>query len=113
MQRPMYLPKEKVRTLLAVYLTEAERREIEQKALAAGLGQSAFIRNAALGAPILVIPSGNAKHWESLARVGANLNQIAKAINSHRATGVDIEIINALAEQVRLLRLELTRGVPR
>jgi hypothetical protein len=106
--RPRYLPREKLRGQLTVYLTGAEREEIDRKATDAGLGLSAYIREAALGHRVQAVPSGNIEHWRELARVGANLNQLAYAINAGKASGVDLDTIRALAEQVRLLRLDLT-----
>jgi len=108
--RARYLPREKLRGQLTIYVTGAEREEIDRKATAAGLGLSAYIRDAALGHRVQAVPSGNVEHWRELARVGANLNQIAHAINAGKANGVDIDTIQALAEQVRLLRLDLTGG---
>lgn len=69
---------------------------------------SAFIRKAALGRKIETPPSLiNIEAWRSLAKVGNNLNQLAYAVASGRAHGVDADLIQDLAEQVRQLRLAL------
>lgn len=108
--RSMYLPKEKLRAKLDIYVSAPERGQIEEKAAAARLPLSAFVRNAALGIAMPVVPTGSIERWRDLARVAGNLNQLAHAINEGRATGVDIDTIAALSEQVRLLRLELVGG---
>lgn len=105
--RSMFLPKEKLRAKLEVYVSAPERGQIEEKAAAARLPLSAFVRNAALGIAMPAVPTGNIERWRELARVAGNLNQCIHLLNSGRATGVDIDTINTLAEQVRLLRLEL------
>ena len=41
-----------------------------------------YIREAALGRPVVVIPEINREAFSSLARIGANLNQLAHHLNS-------------------------------
>lgn len=105
-----YLPKERLRRKLDFYLAPDEQAAVAQKAKLAGLPVSAFVRHAALGLTVQTIPSANVAHWRELARLAGNLNQIAHAINCGLATGVDSACIEQLAEQVRLLRLDLAGG---
>ena len=91
-----------------LYLTAAERHQLEIKANAARLPMSIFLRRVALAKKLTQPPSEIARaQYADLARVGANLNQIAAAINSGRANGIDVEVINDLAQQVQLLRMQL------
>lgn len=105
------LPRAALRDGLDLYLNADERRQIEVKAQAAGLSLSSFIRRAALGHKVEAPPGeGSIRRWQALARTTANLNQLLIAVHSGRATGIDPLVISELAEQVRLLRLELLGG---
>lgn len=106
MPRPL-LTHAELRERIDLYLNAAERSAIEAKARDAGLAVSAFIRKAALGQRIEVPQVVNAARWGELARTTANLNQLAHAVNAGHASGIDPRLIEELADQVRLLRLEL------
>jgi hypothetical protein len=91
-----------------LYLTDAERLALEIKARAACLPTSTFLRRVALKKKIEQPPTEiSRKQYAELARVGSNLNQIAAAINAGKAHGIDVDVIEELATQVRLLRLSL------
>jgi hypothetical protein len=91
-----------------LYLTDDERASLQIKARAACLPMSTFLRRVALKKKIEQPPTEISRtQYAELARVGSNLNQIAAAINAGRASGIDVDVINELATQVRLLRLEL------
>ena len=91
-----------------LYLTDGERAALEIKARSARLPMSTFLRRVALSKKIEQPPSEISRsQYAELARVGANLNQIAAAINAGIAHGIDVDVINELAAQVRLLRLQL------
>ena len=91
-----------------LYLTDDERAALQIKARAACLPMSTFLRRVALKKRIEQPPTEISRtQYAELARVGSNLNQIAAAINSGKATGIDVDVINELATHVRLLRLEL------
>lgn len=109
MPRPL-LTRAEIRERIDLYLNAAERSAIEAKAREAGLAVSAFIRKAALGQRIEVPHVVNAARWGELARTTANLNQLSHAINAGHASSVDPRLIDDLADQVRLLRLELLGG---
>ena len=104
------LPAERLRKRLDTYFSQTELAAIVAKARQAGLPTATFVRNAALEINVAQIPSGNSMHWRELGRVGSNLNQLTRAINSGVASGIDAALIDQLAEQVRLLRLDLTGG---
>jgi hypothetical protein len=105
------LPSAVLRKHYVIYLSESEREQIRAKAEAVKLSVSTFVRMAALGLPVQTPPSDvSVRRWRELARTTANLNQLSLSLNSRRATGVDPVVIDELAEQVRLLRLELLGG---
>lgn len=107
MARPL-LSSTVLRDSIDLYLNAEERRDIEAKAQKTGLPLSTFIRRSALGQKVEAPPGEfSLKRWQELARTTANLNQISKALNEGRATGIEPAVIDELAEQVRLLRLEL------
>jgi hypothetical protein len=106
MARPL-LKSSALRTKVDCYFSPDERSHLQAKASQVGLGLSAFIREAALGKPIKALPAVNAERWGELARVAANLNQIARHLNEGRAHGVDASLISELLAQVQALRQEL------
>lgn len=62
-------------------MTPEERNQIERKAIIAGESVSNYLRNSALKQEIVVIDGLN-KFTIELRRIGNNLNQITKAVNS-------------------------------
>lgn len=80
MARPLQ-PSNELRDRFDLYLSDAERAAIRDKAQAAGLPMSAFVRRAALGQRCIPVPAINAEQWAKLGRLAANLNQIAKHLN--------------------------------
>ena len=101
-----------LRTRIDVYLAANERDEITRRAAEAHLPVSAFIRKAAMGQRVSTVPMGNAARWASLSRLSANLNQIARHLNSGRVDGIDVETVEHLLDEVRALRLELLGAEP-
>lgn len=97
-------------------LTAEERAEIEERAAAAGLSLSAFIRACALGdagprarrRPVVDTAKLAETHIE-LKRVGNNLNQIAKAINTGHAPPL-IEVQRA-GEELSLVLFEIASAM--
>ena len=106
MARPLLLP-EDLRKPVKLFLTSEERTAVETKALASGLALSTFVRKVALGQRVVSLPTTNAEQWEKLARLSANLNQLARAANSGSAVSVDPDLLAALSVQVRRLRFDL------
>lgn len=109
MARPLMRACE-LRTRVDVYLDVAERAEIHRRATQARLPLSAFLRKAALGQRVTTVPSGNVERWASLAQLAGNLSQIARHLNAGRLTGVDAALLEAVAAEVRGLRLDLLGG---
>ena len=107
MPRPLKFSSQ-LRQRFDLYLDIAEVEKIRANAQAARLPMSTFVRRVALRQQIeLPPPAGNLAHWRELAPLASNLNQIARACNSGLLPdGIDLAV-SALAEQVRLLRLEL------
>lgn len=106
MGRPLLRSRE-LRERIDCYFSSIELDSIRPLAREAGLPLSAFIRRATLGTPIQVLPKANAELWQELSHTTANLNQIARHLNSGLAVGVPPELIADLQLQVSQLRLEL------
>ena len=107
MSRPLKASRD-LRQRFDLYLDEREVDQIRASAEAARLPMSTFLRRVALRQQITVPPSpGNLDRWRELAPLVNNLNQIARACNAGLVPeGID-PVVTKLAEQVRLLRLEL------
>ena len=91
-----------------LYLDEHEVDQIRASAEAARLPMSTFLRRVALRQLISVPPSaGNLERWRELAPLASNLNQIARACNAGSVPEGIYPVVSELAEQVRLLRLDL------
>jgi len=92
----------------------ADRRS--RRRVAVGIPElGVYVRQAALSqrAPRAVVPEVNREAWWSLARATANLNQIAAHLNGggrfdERGTARLTHLLDAVREEVRLLRLALT-----
>jgi hypothetical protein len=93
------------RHVVAIKLLINERREIAERARAAGLRPSTFIRRAALGARIEPgIPSVNQDAWRELAAAAANLNQLAHRLNAAYMVGEDILVLTARDNAAHVVR---------
>ena len=107
MPRPLKASRE-LRQRFDLYLDEHEVDQIRASAQAARLPMSTFLRRVALRRQITVPPStGNLERWRELAPLANNLNQIARACNAGLVPEGIYPAVANLAEQVRLLRLEL------
>lgn len=114
-------PDQRRRHSIGVYLTDAERQQLEALAIPNGtegmhnLGirrrLARHLRTAGLNSAPPQIPTINRQAWASLSRVAGNLNQYQAAINEGRATGYPPEVLEELRDQVQALRLELI-GTP-
>jgi hypothetical protein len=95
---------------IGVCVSEIEDIMLRSRAKAAGMLPSRYLREAGLGiipadpqpAPVI----SNAKAWGSLARVCANLNQIAKAIHTNKA-GLPWSALEAALAAVAATKKEL------
>lgn len=107
MPRPLK-PSRELRQRFDLYLHDQEVEQIRADAEIARLPMSTFVRRLALRQRIELPPSaGNLAHWQELAPLASNLNQIARACNAGLAPEGIYTVVAQLAEQVRLLRLEL------
>jgi hypothetical protein len=101
------LTKDAIRGRVDLYLNAGERSSLVAKAKETGLSLSAYVRRAALGHKVASVPVANAQRWQELARLAGNLNQLARAINTGSATGIDQALIDNLQSEVRELRRAL------
>ena len=107
MAQPL-LPRQALRERFDLYLNESERVALGAKARRVNLPVSTFIRKAALGQRIQSPPPAvNIRSWQEAARWASNIHQIAHAIASGKAVGVDVNTLEHLSESVRQLRMEL------
>jgi hypothetical protein len=107
MPRPLKSRSE-LRQRFDLYLDEGEIERLRGYAAVARLPMSTYLRRVALRKPIEAPPSAaNVSRWRELAPLANNLNQLARACNAGLAPEGIYPAVAALAEQVRLLRLEL------
>jgi hypothetical protein len=107
MPRPLKASQE-LRQRFDLYLDESEIDQIRCDADAAHLPMSTYLRRVALRQKIeLPPPAANLDRWRELAPMAANLNQIARACNAGSVPEGIYPVVTELAEQVRLLRLDL------
>ena len=107
MPRPLKATRD-LRHRFDLSLDAVEIEQIRANAAAARLPMSTFVRRVALRKQIeLPPPEHNVHRWRELAPLSNNLNQIARACNAGFVPDGILPVVAALAEQVRLLRLEL------
>lgn len=101
-------PRSELRQRFNLYLDEGEIERLRGYATAARLPMSTYLRRVALRQRIEAPPSeANVARWRELAPLANNLNQLVRACHSGQAPEGIYPAVAALAEQVRLLRLEL------
>lgn len=99
MARPKKAPDEKRTEQLApLRVTASERAFIEAQAAVAGLSPSDFVRRRALGRKVEAAAhtQADAALLLELNRIGVNLNQIARAMNSERREFGDLGDVLAM-----------------
>lgn len=98
---------EKRKHAVTCRLTDDEKTKVDQ--LRGAITRGEWLRRAALGKPPRMIPELNRQAWVELARLTANLNQLARAVNEGKRDlpQVDFESLRELTQQ---LRLELIGG---
>ena len=103
------LPTEDLRVrTIGVRVSAAELAVIQAKAAQVGLPLAQWLRSAALSRVILrpLVPEVNRQAYAELARLAANLNQIARAVHAgHSITASGL--LEAVQQQIHLLRKEL------
>jgi len=113
--RPAKPEEERRGHTISVRANDAEYALFDARRVAAGGGDlGAYLRQAALAQrpPRAVVPELNREAWRELARAIGNLNQIAAHLNGggrfdERGTPRMTEALDALRDEVRLLRLAL------
>ena len=87
MARPRLGEKERRTRTVGVRVTEAEAAELQERAQAARLSMGAYLRRRALGQRVrsAVERRLGAAELRELNRIGVNLNQMARALNSGAA----------------------------
>ena len=87
---------------IVVRLLPEERDTLRLNAGVHGLNMSDYIRQTCLGIHLRRTPEEK-RRLRELARIGANINQLAKWANTHKQGAEAIEVITALAEFERRL----------
>ena len=84
MARPRLGEEERRTRTLGVRVTKAEAEELRERAQAAHLSVAAYVRRRALGRRVRTAPEWRlgAAELRELNRIGVNLNQMARAMNS-------------------------------
>ena len=91
-------PEKKRTHTLSARFNDDEIRQITARRGRMTSGQ--WLRSASLGRPIPnPIPEANGQAWAGLAKLASNVNQIAKALNSH--TRVETEEVLQLIKEIR------------
>ena len=107
MPRPL-IPIQALRQRFDLYLAQHEMEKIRADAKAARLPMSTYLRRLALGQTVEMPPVEFAVgQWQSLGRLANNINQIAKACNAGQLPDGVHAALTEVAEQVRLLRIEV------
>jgi len=87
---------------VSVRLNDAELAQLERQRLAPKMQRGEYLRVAALHELPPTIPALNRSAYAALARVGANINQIAKRLNADQMASIDVELIRAEMAALRL-----------
>lgn len=92
--RPRKLPQERREFCYHPGFSQAENNKLEQRAEAAGLPVAEFIRAACLNLQINSLPAANREAIVALNRLGNNINQVAKQLNSGIVRGITADQID-------------------
>lgn len=90
-------PEKKRTHTLSARFNDEEMRQINTRRGRMTSGQ--WLRSASLGRPIPnPIPEANGQAWAGLAKLASNVNQIAKALNSHDYSTEASEVLQLIKE---------------
>lgn len=92
--RPRKLPQERRDFIAYPCFTESEWERLEKRAAVAGLPVAIFIRTVALNLQITSLPEANRDAITALNRLGNNINQVAKQLNTGLVPGIDAERVD-------------------
>ena len=82
MARPRLGEEERRTRTVGVRVTEAEAEELQERAQGARLSMGAYLRRRGLGQRVRMAAELGAAELRELNRIGVNLNQMARAMNS-------------------------------
>ena len=99
---------------VGVRVSARELDAITSRAVAAGVTPCQWLREAALSRrlPSPPVPEVNRQEYSALARLGSNLNQLARAVNEGRPVTVPSALLQRLTGEVARLRLALIGAAP-
>ena len=86
--------------------TISEFRSIAEKAEALGISEAEYVRAAALGRELKSVSQINKEVYFELQKIGSNVNQIAKELNS-RGSVKSFDSLNKLAATISEIRKQL------
>ena len=101
------------RTTMSIRVSERERRQIEEKAVATGMTQSVYIRTMLLesGNVDTTIHDDRQKLLHELSAIGNNINQIARMANTNVfISKSDVQEVNEQLKQIQRLLLQYIRN---
>ena len=90
-------------------LTDSEAEQLKRAAALAGLRPGEYARARTLDAPLPrpPVPAVNVEEWRKLARLQANVNQLARRANEGMTVVVDPDLMRLVAHELKRLRLAL------
>ena len=102
----------------SVYVSAAERAAITEKAARLGMTAPQYLRECALRQriPAPPVPAVNLQKYAELARLAANINQLAHAANTQQkglfsgGVKVDSDLLEQVRAAVAALRLDLVKA---
>lgn len=94
---------------IGVRVSFQEYTQLSERAARMGYSPSKWLREAALSRrlPPPPVPTINCEQYVKLARLAANLNQLAHAANEGKQVIVSSALLNQIADEVKKLRLGL------
>lgn len=107
--RPKGDPDSVKTSTIGVRVSPSEFETLRTKAVQMGMTPAQFLRNAALTRrlPAPPVPAINIEQYAELARLAANLNQLARHANVGRMVNVNTELLESATAEVQRLRLAL------
>lgn len=107
--RPKGDPASVKTSTIGVRVSPSEFETLRNKAAQMSMTPAQFLRNAALTRrlPAPPVPAINIEQYAELARLAANLNQLARHANVGRVVNVNTELLESTAAEVQRLRLAL------
>ncbi len=106
------MPTERRTQWLKIRLTPRERSNLVRKAKAAGMSRSALVRDH-IGRVVIVNREAARERVREIARIGSNLNQLARWANTYKRAAEALPILRALRKiQAEVLALRSADDSP-